>query len=291
MSIATHAILMRCTISQWDATIRDNGALTAFLAQQQMTSDAGTLNKHLIAKSALKGISDDAKKIRDFHRKLTAPWNLDGVGLLMSDKILDYTTGMRPLKEAFEASVTQFLNHYDVYRSDSRLRLGARYNETEFPSIEQLKEKFGVELSPLPIPSSGHILVDLKDTGIDPLEVDKAVKAAENKALTRLWQQVYVRLKLIHDRLADTESRFKSTTIEKLDEFIEKLEDFNIYQSEDLTSFVQYIRIHITNQDAAEIRKFPEVRAALLNHLEQAITACRPYIGDTHGIKDLEETA
>jgi hypothetical protein len=290
MSLVQQAILMRCTISQWDATVRDNDALKSFLTQEQMAADAGTLNKHLIAKSALKGISDAAKKIRDYHRKLTMPWNLDGVGLLMNDKILDYMTGMRPLKEAFEETVDQFINHYEIYTSDSKLRLGHRYNALEFPSLSQLKLKFGVDISPLPIPQSGHILTDLTDTGIDASEVDKAVKAAENKALMRLWQQVYVRLKLLHERLSDTESRFKATTIEKLEEFITKLQDFNIYQSSELEAFVQFIRIHITNQEASEIRKFPEVRTALLNHLEQAITACKPYIGDIHGIRSIEES-
>lgn len=289
MSITDQAILMKCTISQWNATIRDKKALKDFLTQEKMADDAGTLEKHLIAKTSLKSISDAAKNIRDMHRKMTMPWDLDGVGLLMNDKIFAYTKAMRELTSAFDEATTNFLKHYDVYISDSKLRLGNRFSADEFPNIGELQYRFNVSIRPLPIPQSGHILADLSESGIDTAVIDKAVKEAENKALQRLWQQVYLRLKYLKERLSDPESRFKSTTIEKLDDFIDKLEDFNIYESEELRSFVGFIRVHITNQDPREIRQFPETRNALLKHLDDALIACKPFIGDVRDGRYIEE--
>lgn len=279
MSIQTKALLMKCTIGVWSGTIKDNKALKEYLTQHKMSDDAGSMNKHLIAKSALKSITNEVSAIREFHRNMTMPWNLDGVGLLLNERLLEYMSGMRELKQSFEVAVQNFLTHYDVYISDARLRLGDRFQQNEFPPKEYLATRFYVDVSPLPIPTSEHLLTDLTDSGLDKSMIDKAVEDAQNKAMQRMWQTLYARLQHFSTALEEDKT-FKRTTIEKLDEHVNRLREFNFYADKKFESLMKFIEINITSNNADDIRKNKDVRNAIQKTLAEALIACKPYIGD-----------
>lgn len=286
MSLQNKAILIKCSIGMWSGQIRDNGALINFLEQHKMASDAGSLNKHLVSKASLRVITDAVNDIRTFHRNMTAPWDLEGVGLITSDRLLKYMDGMRPRKEAFDVAVSSFLNHYDIYKSDARIRLGDRFMEEEFPSTAYLKTRFYVDISPMPIPSSSHILVDLAGAGLDKYDVDKAVREAEAKATQRLWSSILSRMLSLKQSLETESRRFKATTLEALDDHVDKLRDFNFYKNEEIESFLNYVETNITCHSAEEIRKFDDVHKHVVKSLDAAIVACKPYAGDANGEKE-----
>lgn len=289
MSIQTKALLMKCTIGTWDGTIKDNKALKDYLAQHKMSDDAGSMTKHLIAKSALKAITDEVNTIRNYHRSMTMPWNLDGVGLLLNERLLDYMAGIRELKQSFDVAVQNFLTHYDVYISDARLRLGDCFQQNEFPSKEYLATRFYVDISPLPIPTSEHLLTDLTDSGLDKSMIDKAVEDAQDKAMQRMWVSLYTRLRHFSNALEEGKT-FKRTTIEKLDEHVNRLREFNFYADKKFESFMKFIEINITSNNADDIRKNKDVRSAVQKALAEALIACKPYIGEQNGYEVEEES-
>jgi hypothetical protein len=286
MSIHSKAILLRCTISKWDGAIRDVSASKQFTVQHNMDENAGVFSKYLVSKSALKPIDHAATAIRRFHQRMTIPWSLDGVGLITNDKLLDYTQGMRALKDAFAVAVSNFLTHYDIHISDARKRLGDRFDLREFPTKYELASKFNIEMSPLPVPSSGHLLVDLSNTGMDAHSIDREVTQATEKAMARMWKSIHTRLSQLQAVLDDPEHRVHKSHFELLEDYVNKLEEFNLFDSQQFKSYISFIRINITGVPIDDIRHGVEVRQRVADKVREAISAAAQFTGEDDGYQE-----
>jgi hypothetical protein len=284
VSIHDKAVLLRCTVYKWDGAIRDVSASRQFMAAHNMDKDSGVFNKYLIAKSALKPIEQAVSQVRRFHQSMTIPWSLDGVGLITNVRLLDYTRGMREHRDAFNVAVNNFLLHYDVHISNARKRLGDRFDLSEFPTVTTLRCKFGVEVQPLPVPSSNHILVDLASAGIDKSEIDREVERATNKAMERMWASIYTRLDQIREVLDDPEHRVHKSHFDALADFMDKLEDFNLFDSHQFKTFASFIRIRILGVPLDQIKHDPLVRKDVADKVREAMAAAEQFTGEEDGI-------
>lgn len=285
MSLQAKAILLACHISKWDGTVRDATASKQFMVQNNMATNAGVFNKYLIAKESLKPIEQATSKVRQFHHKMTVPWSLEGVGLITNDRILAYTEGIRPLKDAFYEAVQNFVLHYEIYISDARKRLGNRFDITEFPSKQDLLNKFHVDIHPLPVPSSDHLIHDLTGSGLDASDIDKAVEDATAKAMQRLWTSLHARLHMLQQTLSDPERRVFKSHFEMLEEHVNKIEEFNLFNNDTFKNFITFVRNQILSPSLNDIKFAPEVRSRVLDNINQAIAAAQPFIGTNYGQK------
>lgn len=283
MSLQSKAVLLRCRISKWDGAVRDVAASKQFTKQNNMDENSGVFNKYLISKNALKPIDKAVNDIRNFHHKMTVPWSLEGVGLITNNLLLEYMQGMRQLKDAFDFAVRNFIDHYDVHVSDAKKRLGPRFIAAEFPSKYELQDKFSVEIAPLPIPSSDHMLIDLTNAGLDKTIVDKEVNKAVNKAMSRVWSTVTSRLTQLHDVLADTEHRVHKSHFDFLRDYIEKLQEFNLFEDENFDAFADFINTNVLAIPIDLVKHSPDVRLQVVAKLQEAITAAQPYTGGLSG--------
>lgn len=283
MTIHSKALLLRCTISKWDGAIRDVTASKQFMKAHNMDENAGVFNKYLISRSALNPIDKAAMDIRRFHQRMTIPWTLDGVGLITNDKLFEYTQGMRLYKEAFNNAVQNFLTHYEIHISDAERRLGDRFVRTEFPTKSQLAAKFEVNISPLPVPSSGHILIDLTETGMDASQIDREVEQATDKAMQRMWTSINVRLSQLCNVLDDPEHRLHRSHFDMLKDYVDKLEEFNLFDSEHFKKFIAFIRTNILGVPIDDIRHDLGVRQDVANRVREAISVSNQFTGDADG--------
>lgn len=289
MSLHSKAILLRCTVRQWDGAIRDVTASKQFTRQHNMDENAGIFSKYLISKSALQPIRHAEMQIRKHHNRMTIPWSLDGVGLITNDKLLEYMQTMRLLINAFNEAVDNFIRHYEIHVSDAKLRLGDRFEIREFPSHGQLRQKFCVEVTPLPVPSSGHILADLTESGIDATEIDKEVSKAMDKAMARMWSAVHARLSQLCAVLDDPEHRVHKSHFELLGDFMDKLEEFNLFESQQFATFIGSVRANVINIPIDDVRNDPATRQRVANHVRAAISAAAQFTGDDNGYTSQED--
>ena len=289
MSIHSKALLLRCSINKWDGAIRDVSASKQFMKQHNMDENAGIFSKYLVSKSALRPIEHAATQIRRFHNRMTIPWSLDGVGLITNDKLFEYTQGMRAHKEAFNAAVQNFLTHYEIHVSDAKVRLGDRFELAEFPSQGQLRNKFGVDVHPLPVPSSGHILVDLTESGMDASAIDREVENATNKAMTRMWNSINARLSQLSEVLDDPEHRVHKSHFDLLKDYVDKLEEFNLFNSEQFKQFISFIRVKVLGVPIDEVRHDLAVRQQVANHVREAISASSQFTGEDDGNTETQD--
>lgn len=283
MSIHSKAILLRCTINKWDGAIRDVSASKLFMRQHNMDENAGIFSKFLVSKSALRPIDNAVTSIRRYHNNMTIPWSLDGVGLITNERLLEYTRGMREHKAGFDEAVSNFLNHYEIHISDARKRLGDRFELAEFPSKQALQTKFSVNVHPLPVPSSGHILVDLAEAGMDSSQIDKEVERATNKAMERMWSSIYVRLTQLCTVLDDPEHRLHKSHLDVLDDFITKLEEFNLFENDEFKTFINFVRVKVLAVPIDALRNDLQIRSRVANDIRTAMSAAAQHMGEDNG--------
>lgn len=281
-TIHKKALLVQCRIRKWDGAVRDGVASTELKKRNGMHNDSGVFTKFLLSKSVLKPIEDLAIRIRRFHNSMTIPYSLEGVGVLPTAKLFAYRQGMTKHKESYEQAVQTLIDHYDFHVSDSKLRLGSRYDPAEFPTADELRSHFSVDTVLMPIPSSDHLLIDLTESGYDKADVDKAVEQAVDKANQRLWSALHNRLCEIKPILDDPARRYMASHRDKLGEFIDKINEFNFADSDNVKAIVSFIRDKIVIHDLDAVRHDPKIRSYVAAKVSEAIATCKPYIGASH---------
>src|SRR6266851_3947278 len=92
-----------------------------------------------------------------------------------------------PIRE-FDAAVDAFIARYPEIKFEARKRLGDAYADKDFPSQGRLKERFGVRLTYLPVPSTEDFRVDLSEDEIAAVRrnAEEALRSTVNDAVRAL---------------------------------------------------------------------------------------------------------
>ena len=99
---------------------------------------------------------------------------------------------MREFEQAFAQQVEEFLTVYPTYIEQVRPELNGLFREEDYPSTEKLRNKFGVKLEVLPIPSGNDSRVTLSEEEQARVarEIDENVRQSLQKGTEDLWTRL-----------------------------------------------------------------------------------------------------
>ena len=153
MSISSSAVLTELNISVWTANKLDKGATEAVLSSNNAASGSAQVRKNLMAgTNKRKQIADYAARIRLYHNQNTLSWSDKGARLLPTSMFMEYKQAMYVMRANMEKMIDDFLNNYDALVANAALHMGALFNADDYPTREEVADKFGFKLvfSPLP---------------------------------------------------------------------------------------------------------------------------------------------
>src|SRR6202008_36854 len=123
---------------------------------------AGRYNKQLLREAErLESLRSLSGQIRQYFYNITLPWSDEGYRLLPAHFYFELTAKMRDFEQAFAQQVEEFLAVYPSYIEQVRPELNGLFREEDYPSAEKLRNKFGVRIEVLPIPSGEDFRVTL----------------------------------------------------------------------------------------------------------------------------------
>jgi len=186
------AIKVKLNVSCWPAKKEDKEATKATHLQQGAKQDAGTYRKNMVSKKHLKPIRDIETEARKFHREVTLPWGQDGERVLPASMVDEYTAEMRRLHQDFDLAVAEFKQKYPAIVIDEKSTLGSMYNQSEYPSLRELEDKFDFRVSITPIESADDFRIKLSESIIDRIKDD--VRRQENENQLNITTDLYNRL-------------------------------------------------------------------------------------------------
>lgn len=243
MSLNNKAMIVTLNVSCWTARKQDK-KVSAEVDAAHNARDAGRYNKLLVDKSHLDPLTSHAGKIRQYHYKMTLPWMDNGGRLLPSKLFMEYRNGIDSLRTEYQRLVDDFLK---VYASnlvqDARLRLGTLYDPQDYPDSSELRQKFGVEMDILPVPTAADFRVDVAESEINRIrnEISTNVALRQRKAMDDAWDRVRDVVSTIHLRLSADKPVIRDSLVENAQELMTLLPGLNVVDDPEMSAVAKDI--------------------------------------------------
>lgn len=237
-----NAFLVRLSSSVWTARKMDKAATREARESAGASAKAGVkVYKSVIAADALDKVATIAGAARIEHRKRTVPWTYEGVGAITAEGYGPYTAAMTGYRNEFNAAVAYFLSVYEAERAKAHDYLGAMFNETDYPTVGALRDKFAFATHAEPLPRAEHFA----PVGLAPevvTEVRQDIARSNTSALANAnataWERVTERVELLKTRLEEYTSgkvtKFYESWVDNVKELVNMIPSINITNDPDL---------------------------------------------------------
>ncbi|MDF0506382.1 hypothetical protein POK33_37150 [Burkholderia cenocepacia] len=195
--LQSKVMLSSLAISTWVAR-RYDGKVTEEVEKSHSARGIGRFNKRLLPEHApsYAEVLSIGNRIRSYYYGRTLKYDQLGVRLLPTRVYMELADRLRAMKDEFDLAVSIFLTNYLDLKEQARAEMNTLYNEADYPSLAELKGKFGVKLSVLPFPDASQFGVDLPNDVLTTLrtEIDEhamaSIQTANNDLVGRLYEAV-----------------------------------------------------------------------------------------------------
>jgi hypothetical protein len=292
--ITERAMLATIHISVWTAIKHDRKVSREVAEQHGAYAGAGRYNKQLLREAErLESLRSLSGQIRQYFYKITLPWSDEGYRLLPAHFYFELTTKMREFEQAFAQQVEEFLAVYPSYIEQVRPELNGLFREEDYPSTDKLRNKFGVRLEVLPIPSGNDFRVTLskEEQARVAREIDENVRQSLQKGTEDLWIRLKSVVAHMVERLNEPESRFHASLVTNICELVELLPRLNVNQDEELNRFAGEIRDRLCGFSARELKKNEILRVAMATDAVQILGEMDAVLREREQRSEIESTA
>lgn len=259
MNLNDRALLVQLSVSQWTARKYDKKVTQEVASANGVASGVGRYNKSLLPMNdMLDNVHKKTTHIRTKFYENTLPWGIEGTMMLPTANYLRFMTDFRKEKSEWELLVNRFIWDYPKLKADAQRILGSLYNEADYPTVDELKTKFKMDMAIFPVPATDFRVQIASDelTRIQQ-DVEARVKTAQSTAMNEVWTRLYERVKNMAEKLADPSAIFRDSLVENTRELCALLPRLNFADDPHLEQMRQDVE--------ASLLKHPE---ALRNDLD-----------------------
>jgi len=262
MSLSTKAMKASLYVSSWFPFKKDVAVTKKAHIDFQAMADSGQYNKRLVSKIGTNPIKKVVNMARTYHYKMTMPWDDGGYRLLPSKLYLDYTQKMRQLKTDFNVAVAQFIHDYPTLKLTAQNTLGTMFNQSEYPTINELRCKFNFDVDIIPVETAGDFRAELSRQEVDKIKaaIEKKTEERQANAMNDLWNRLYTCVNKMAEKLNDEDAMFKDSLVGNVINLCDMLPDMNVTEDGDLAALTEEVRDKLCIVSAAELRSNKDVR-------------------------------
>tara|TARA_R110000751_G_scaffold73165_2_gene148095 strand:- start:3784 stop:4665 length:882 start_codon:yes stop_codon:yes gene_type:complete len=208
IKIQNQAVLVAVKITKWSNAKTDKSITEEVTSSKNADSDMIRVRKNLIKSAVVKAMSQIAGRIRNnLIGKLCVPWAA-GEYLLNVDLLDQFEREWEKHEDRWNANLKELGNEYDNAVSKARTILGDAFDESDYPSRDEILAKYSLSKKIRNLPSGDDLRVSLPQAKLDRMKAD-----IENDVTSSLEGA----MQSVHERVAET-----------LAHLIEKLTDFGV---------------------------------------------------------------
>lgn len=230
MSLQTNAMLVTLSVSCWTGRVQDKKVSEEVDANHGATN-AGRYNKLLIDKTYMDPLVQHTGKVRQYHYKMTLPWQDNGARLLPSALFMEYSQEIRSLTASYENIVDNFIQLYDSKLvQDARVRLGTLYDPEDYPPGADLRSKFSISTDIVPVPDGHDFRVDIGDAERTRIskEISATVANRQRQAEVDAWERCRAVVSTIQARLSSPKPVIRESLVDNAAELVRLLPGLNL---------------------------------------------------------------
>lgn len=280
MSISSSAVLVELNISVWTANKLDKGATDSVLVSNSASSGSAQVRKNLMAGTdKRKKIADYAARARLYHNQTTLSWSDKGARLLPTSLFMDYKSNMNVYQSNMTTMIEDFYANYADLIDLAKHHMGALFNPYDYPSIEELRNKFGFRLVFSPLPEGGDFRLDIPKADMDELgeQYESAFNDRLKDAMREPWEKLHKNLVHISEKLTDidgdddSKKRYHDTLITNAQELCGLLTHLNITKDPLLESARRSLELTMLGVDIEDIKEHAEVRQSVKSKVDDIL--------------------
>lgn len=279
------ALLVKLTIRKFDGFKKDKTASGRIDEDFKTAGNVGSYNKRLFNKGVLDSVNGILNELYSEHARMTVPWAYDGIGLLPSSKFMEYTEMLREKKEKAEQAIDILCQQLPVHMANQMSRLGDLYRAEEYPTAEELREKYEVSCKFFNVPQEGHYIVNMEAEYVDKLkqELRDSMISSQRKSLHALYKRVLKSTEHIHERLSNPKNVFHDSLIENLEQLVQDLPELNIFADPLLVEATQELRDQVLIASADQLRSDFALRQTVADNALIVSAKLHKALEESHG--------
>lgn len=261
--IETSAMLVELSISCWTARKLDRRVSQEVDSTNGTKARAGNYQKNLLAGTEkLENIVKFAANVRAWHNVNTLPWSDNGQRLLPMDNFLKYKEKLGEFEEEYAALVEGFLTSYPDLVDGAAFQLGTLFDRTEYPSVEEITDKFRFRYVFSPVPTIGDWRVNVGQQAREELDKQWADNVNERVqgAMKEAWTRLHDCLHHVSERLDDSGEEakrkvFRDSLVGNAQELCETLRVLNVTKDPELERARMQVAQTFVGLEAEDLRK------------------------------------
>ena len=282
MTLDTKAVLVQLNISQWTARKYDKRVTQEVSDKHNTVGDVGRYNKALLPDNdLLKRIQKKATAIRTEYYANTLGWGVtDGIQLLPSANYMDFMEQFREHRAEWQVLVDEFISQYMQLKANAERTLGDMYNESDYPEEHELRSKFAMDMTVLPVPSD-DFRVEIGSDEMERIadEVRSQVEGAYQSSIKEIWQRLYDKVETMNAKLSDPKAVFRDTLTENLSDVCDLLTRMNINNDPDLESIRQQVDSELARNHPDALRNDPIKRREVADKSKDIMSKMNVFMG------------
>ena len=279
ISLASSAVLVSVDISVWSATKQDRGISDEVTTSKNADKSAGRYVKNLLANHPKhKAVVNYRQTIYNWLQRRTYKWN-QSQNLLPSVDVPKFKQEYNEHQLAFHGLVDSLVMDYDSIVSDMAFKQGTMFNRNDYPSAEQVKAKFSLNLYVSEVPMNDFrcgIAQDIADDLFSTYQqqaqgIIESIGLEQSERLVEVMQSISHCCghdeKQVNGETTTKRRKIYDTTIQKALEMCESFKRFNLKNDSGLEEARASLEKVLSGVKAEDIRDSDAVR----HHVKEGI--------------------
>lgn len=277
MSITSSSVMVEMNISVWTANKIDKSATDKVVSDNLAVQNAAQVRKNLMAGTSMrKDIADYAAGCRLWHNTRTLPWADKGARLLATSLFMDYKAEANVRRATFDKMVDNFMVQYPSLVQTANNYLGTLFNAEDYPSPDNVREKFGFRLVFSPVPEAGDFRLQVAEQDLNDLrqQYEESFNLRLSDAMREPWDRLHKLIAGMSEKLTDADGedenkkRYHDTLITNAQSLCGMLTHLNITKDPQLEQARRDLELTMLGADIDAIKESPEVRKGMKDKLD-----------------------
>lgn len=302
IGIHTRAMLVKMTLSLWEARKLDKKITADTNAKYAASADAGRYNKHLFGGpvESHSAVISAGNALRQLHYRNTLPWRDDSWRLLTTANYQPYVDATRKQIGETNKLLDVFLSEYPRLQRQAETRLNGMFDPADYPTEKEIRRKFDVAIEFDTLSAgSGDVRLDLPADALQAVETsvresfERALDASMKDAAARLFSAAYK----IVEKLSDPKAIYRDTLIENARELCDVLPRLNVTNDQTLNDHIAELAKVISGVRADDLRVDPrsapgaqkrskQARKHVADDVRKIVDSMKDVYGDLMGVPD-----
>lgn len=235
-SITSSAMLVELMISVWTGKKRDKAASEEVARNKNADKGVASVNKKLLGDCAeLDALQKFSANVRNMHYNATLPWSDMGPRLLTTSRFFKYNADFTALQAEFMRLADAFLAAYDWEIMQSQAKLGDLFDVNEYPTVDELRNKFRFKINFMRLADSGDWRIDIGNEAQAILKDQYTTYFSEQltSAMNDIWRRLFDTLTTLSRQLSDrteagTTPKIYASVFDRALEIIDMMETCNV---------------------------------------------------------------